>query len=108
MKQRKWAVGLVTLWVAIAIISTGKQTVSRAQEVSVTKPDLTGVVKDSDGQPLPQASVFIYTAGPKIGTGILCPSCYADCRKRATTDAEGRFKIESLDPNLLFRILVVA
>lgn len=71
-------------------------------------PDLVGVVKHEDGKPLRNATVFIYTAGPKEGVGILCPSCYADCRKRAKTDDEGKFKIESLDPTLLFRLLVVA
>src|SRR5262249_16890664 len=42
------------------------------------------------------------------GAGYICPSCYADCRKSARSVAGGRFKIESLDPALLFRILVVA
>ena len=89
---------------------------AQANQASKTKPpdsaapspDLTGVVKDQDGKPLREASVFIYTAGPKEGAGILCPSCYVDCRKRAATDNHGHFKIESLDPALLFRILVVA
>jgi len=70
--------------------------------------DLTGVVNDAAGNPLNQANIFVYTAEPKEGTGVLCPSCYADCRKSATTDANGHFKIESLDPKLLFHILVVA
>src|SRR5215475_12393599 len=77
-------------------------------QLSPARPDLTGTVKDSEGNPLDHASVFIYTAGPKEGTGILCPSCYADCRKHTTTGSDGQFKIESLDPTLLFRILVVA
>jgi hypothetical protein len=38
----------------------------------------------------------------------LCPSCYADCQKKAKTDEFGFFKIESLDPTLLFRLLIVA
>ncbi len=71
-------------------------------------PDLVGVVKREGGKPLRDATVFVYTAGPKEGVGILCPSCYADCRKRAKTDHDGKFKIESLDPTLLFRLLVVA
>jgi len=75
---------------------------------NASRPDLTGVVKDEDGTPLADASVFIYTAGPKAGNGILCPSCYADCRKRAVTDLHGHFRIESLDGALLFRVLVVA
>jgi peroxiredoxin len=71
------------------------------------RPNLRGTVRDESGQPLAGATVFIYTAGPKKGTGVLCPSCYADCRKRATSDDQGRFLIESLDPDLLFRVLVV-
>jgi peroxiredoxin/uncharacterized GH25 family protein len=72
------------------------------------RPDLTGVVKDRSDRPLSDATVFIYTAGPKEGTGVLCPSCYADCRKRTNTDADGKFSIEELDPSLIFRVLVVA
>lgn len=74
----------------------------------VTRPDLTGRVTHADGSPVPKATILIYTAGPKHGTSSLCPSCYPDCSKKAQTDADGRFKIESLDPNLLFRLLVVA
>ncbi len=72
------------------------------------RPDLTGVVRDEREKALAGASVFIYTAGPREGTGVLCPSCYADCRKRTITDSDGRFRIESLDPDLVFRVLVVA
>ena len=72
------------------------------------RPDLVGRVEETDGSPVAKATVFVYTAGPKKGTSTLCPSCYADCRKKTRTDADGRFKIESLDPALLFRLLVVA
>jgi hypothetical protein len=72
------------------------------------RPDLAGKISEADGTPIAGASVFIYTAGPKLGTSSFCPSCYADCQKKAQTDAEGDFKIESLDPSLLFRLLVVA
>lgn len=75
-------------------------------DASVARPDLVGVVKV--GENFPRATVFIFTAGPKVGTSTFCPSCYADCRKSAKSDAKGAFKIESLDPQLLFRILVVA
>ena len=90
------------------MLLSGPRNASGAEELNVRRPDLAGVVRDQDGKPLGGASVFIYTAGPKEGVGILCPSCYADCRKRTATDKEGRFKIESLDPTLLFRVLVVA
>src|SRR5262249_5975542 len=76
-----------------------------AQE-SGPRPNLTGTVRDDAGRPINGATVFIYTAGPKEGAGILCPSCYADCRKRTATDAAGKFTIASLDPSLLFRVLV--
>ena len=73
-----------------------------------TRPDLSGRITAESGEPLPGATVFIYTAGPREGAGILCPSCYPDCVKRARTDAEGNFTIESLDPALIFRVLVAA
>lgn len=75
---------------------------------SNVRPDLTGTVVDASGAPMPGATVFIYTAGPKHGTSSLCPSCYADCQKKAQTGSDGRFKIGSLDPTLIFRLLVVA
>lgn len=70
--------------------------------------DLSGVVAGSDGTPLPKAMVFIYTAGPKHGSSGLCPSCYADCSKKAQSDAQGHFVIPALDPALVFRVLAVA
>jgi protocatechuate 3,4-dioxygenase beta subunit len=70
------------------------------------RPDLAGTVVDAAGKPVEDAIVFVWTAGPKVGTSSYCPSCYPDCIKRATTDAEGRFSIPSLDPELVFRLLV--
>ena len=69
---------------------------------------LTGKVVDTAQKAIPQATVSIYTAKPRVGLGILCPSCYADCRKKATTDAEGKFLIAGLRSELIFRVLVVA
>jgi len=76
---------------------------------SQARPDLTGTVSAKGGAPLPvSATVFIATAAPKSGTSTFCPSCYADCSKHARTDAQGGFKIDSLDPQLTFQILAVA
>src|SRR4051794_25945955 len=69
--------------------------------------DLAGTVTDAGGRPLPGATVYVYTAGPRQGTSSFCPSCYVDCGKRQVTDARGRFRIPSLDRSLLFRILTV-
>jgi uncharacterized GH25 family protein len=86
---------------------------NRSPDLLVTnsgaRPDLTGQVLAKSGAPLPvPATVFIATAGPKVGTSPFCPSCYADCQKRAKTDAKGNFVIKSLDPQLTFQILAVA
>lgn len=35
------------------------------------RPDLTGRVVDPDGNPVKDASVFIYTAGPRVGPGYI-------------------------------------
>jgi hypothetical protein len=72
------------------------------------RPDLTGRVTREDGQPARDATVFVYTAGPKVGTAVVCPSCYPDCNKKAKTSPRGDFTISSLDPRLKFRLLVVA
>ncbi len=76
--------------------------------VAQSSPNLVGRVSQENGAPLAKATVFVYSAGPKQGTASVCPYCYADCRKKAITGPDGHFKIESLDPRLLFRLLVVA
>jgi len=70
------------------------------------RPNLTGSVHAKNGDAL-AATVFIATAGPKVGTSPFCPSCYADCQKSAKTDAAGKFEIQSLDPQLRFQVLAV-
>jgi len=67
---------------------------------------LRGSVVHSDGLPAVRARVDIATAKPRHGLGVLCPSCYADCRKSTFTDQEGSFQFADLDPSLTFRLLV--
>src|SRR5437868_5681841 len=71
------------------------------------RADLNGRVVDASGKPIRGASVFIYTAGARVGVNPFCPSCYADCSKRAATGDDGGFLIRSLDSSLIFRVLVV-
>src|SRR5262245_58361713 len=78
-----------------------------AAEGERARPALAGRVT-SGGTPVAGASVLIYTARVREGTSPFCPSCYADCGKRDATDAGGRFAIPSLDPGLVFRVLVLA
>jgi hypothetical protein len=35
------------------------------------RPDLIGNVVTEDGAPIPEASVFVYTAGPRVGPGYI-------------------------------------
>jgi hypothetical protein len=72
------------------------------------RPDLAGRVFSTLGDPVPGAHALIDSASMREGASSLCPSCYADCRKSAVTDQMGRFRIGSVDPALLFDVLVVA
>lgn len=67
-----------------------------------------GVIGGAGGQPVSNAWVFVYSAVPREGPSILCPTCYPDCVKRARTDAQGHFVIEPVNPDLMFRLLVLA
>jgi uncharacterized GH25 family protein len=69
---------------------------------------LKGVVRDRAGAPVAGARVDISTAGPKVGRGVFCPSCYADCAKFTTTDQNGAFEFTGLDPTLKFSLLSTA
>jgi hypothetical protein len=72
------------------------------------QPRIEGVVLDSKGRPLANASVYVYTAKPREGEATMCPTCYPDCGKKARTDANGQFVIEQVNGDLLYRLLVVA
>ncbi len=69
------------------------------------RPDLTGrivVPRTASGVP----TVLVFGAAPKGGGALSL--AYPDCVKNAQPDAEGQFKIQSLDPQLKFRLLIVA
>jgi hypothetical protein len=69
---------------------------------------LEGVVEGVGGLPVSNAWVFVYSAAPREGPSVVCPTCYPDCGKRARTDAQGQFMIEPVNPNLMFRLMVLA
>ena len=54
------------------------------------KLTITGQVDDASGKPVAQATVLVYEAGVRKGYSLYCPTCWTDCGKRATTDAEGK------------------
>ncbi|HVG22933.1 MAG TPA: hypothetical protein VND45_02165 [Thermoanaerobaculia bacterium] len=70
--------------------------------------DLGGRVLDRDGKPIRDAHVYVYNALPKKGVSVVCPSCYRDCGKEVAVNANGEFRVQSVDPSLKFRLLAVA
>jgi hypothetical protein len=109
MKNQFWKSNiLAALFAAFSFVSLGEDVPpSVPVAVQAARPNLTGSVHAKNGDAV-AATVFLATAGPKVGTSPFCPSCYADCQKSAKTDAAGNFKISSLDPQLRFQVLAVA
>lgn len=90
----------------LAAIACCAATLSAATLSAATpRPDLTGTVLDSNGNPLADVTVMVYHAGVKVGYSTFCPSCYIDCGKHAVTDAKGTFEIKDLAPDLWFTLL---
>ena len=78
-----------------------------APAFSAERATVTGKVTDADGKPVDKATVMVYSAGVRKGYSVFCPTCWVDCGKRTTTDAEGNYKISNLDPELVFDLLVM-
>ena len=70
--------------------------------------DLSGKVVDENDKPVPGARVLIYTATPRVGISPSNPASFPDCAKSIASVGDGAFVIRSLDPSLVFRVLVVA
>ncbi len=66
----------------------------------------TGKVTDAAGKPLEHATVFIYEGRVRTGYGVYCPTCWADCGKHSSTDADSHFSIAGLNPGLRFKLMV--
>jgi hypothetical protein len=97
--SRLAAISLLALLVAAA--ASGAPTTD-------VRLELKGRVLGERGKPLPGATVGIYTAGPRVGIGSACPSCYPECRKQTVTDAKGRFSLPGLSDQLLYNLLIIA
>jgi hypothetical protein len=91
------------LFTAFALAGLGWLSVSRADE-SAPRSDLTGQIVNPAGAPAPDVIVMIVAAGPRAGNSPLCLRNYPDCGKKTVSDAQGRFRLASLDPTLDFYI----
>jgi hypothetical protein len=95
--MRNWILSAAAICVAIATNHC----------IAGDRAAATGNVVDEIGMPLEHATVVVYKARVRNGYSVFCPTCWIDCGKRATTDAEGRFSVGDLDPELVFELLVV-
>jgi Carboxypeptidase regulatory-like domain len=92
---RKW-IGIAAVYLIFSAVAFGAGSVT-----------LEGKVTDTSGKPLQHATVLVYHAGVKTGYSVFCPSCYADCGKRALTDSTGTYIFKNLAPDLWFELAVV-
>ncbi len=106
-------------WPALAALAAGLIAAGLLGTTSLTRAagdsnkesaraTISGTVHNAQGRPVIGATVQIHSAGVRVGTSLFCPTCYADCGKNSKTDQQGRFAISSLDPTLVFRLLVIA
>jgi hypothetical protein len=70
LSAKVFAILVLVIWQAIPDSGFSIQPAFAAEAVAAA-PDLTGVVKGTDGQVIKNAAIFIYTAGPRVGTGYL-------------------------------------
>jgi hypothetical protein len=91
------------------LIRTGAGVFCAAAVWAADEPTkLEGAVSTSDGVPVGNALVIIYSAAPRDGGTAPCPTCCPDCGKRTRTDAQGRFSIAGVKDDSLYRLLVAA
>lgn len=95
---------LIKKWFAVLVVFVAW---GCTDSFAVDTATLAGKVTDAAGKPLAHATVIVYHAGVKKGYSTFCPGCYADCGKRAVTDASGAFTLKDLNPDLWFELLAV-
>lgn len=91
----------------LSLLLLGGPAATIAKPISRHSATISGTIVEGSGQPVKDATVFVYSARLKQGYAIVCPTCWIDCGKRAETDTQGRFTIAGLNPALKFRLLVV-
>lgn len=89
--------GCLTLWSVIGLHSSG----------AAERSTINGKVVDPEGNPVDHATVLVYKAHTRHGYSVYCPTCWADCGKRTISNAEGNYSIPGLNPDLVFKLLIV-
>ncbi len=88
---------LATVWAVVALHAPG----------ATERATVNGKVVGPDGKPVEHATVLVYEARTRHGYSVYCPTCWVDCGKRTTTNAEGSYSISGLNPDLVFKLLIV-
>lgn len=88
---------LPAVWALIALHAAG----------ATERATADGKVVDAGGKPVEHATVLVYEARTRHGYSVYCPTCWVDCGKRTITDAGGKYSISGLNPDLVFKLLVV-
>ena len=92
----------------LAILLTGTCCLPAGRASEAARPDLTGRLVDAAGAAVPNVQVMVLAAGPRAGSSPLCPYNYPDCGKKTVSDAQGNFRLPSLDPTMDFCIAALA
>jgi hypothetical protein len=58
-------------WFACFALAAMAAAEALAGSTNAPRPDLTGRILTQDGSPVPEAAIFVYSAGPKVGRGTL-------------------------------------
>ena len=108
MKRSLFRVFTLSLLAVLIISSFFAQPRAEAQDANPASAILRGKLWNDDATGVTNATVLILRARSKVGVSTLCPTCYPDCQKSASSDELGNFKLTDLDPTLVFDLLVSA
>ena len=70
-----------------------------------TGVSLSGTVTDKNGSPISGVRVQVATAGPKVGEGLYCPSCYRDCANGRRRTRRATLPLPASNPRLKFTLM---
>jgi hypothetical protein len=84
--------------------------VNAALSLAAAEPagQLEGVVTTSDGKPVANAFVTIYSATAREPGSAVCPTCHPECGRYTRTDAQGMFTLTNVNSSLMYRLLISA